>query len=57
MEWLEANAPDLTVLDYGCGSGSGHGCCQARRRPLVGVDVDPQAIQSANFNAEKINAY
>ena len=55
MEWLEAHAPiGKTVLDYGCGSGIlaliakklGAGA-------VVGVDIDPQAIESAGFNSRR----
>ena len=55
MEWLEAHpAPGKTVLDYGCGSGilamvakkTGAG-------EVVGVDIDPQAIESAADNAQR----
>jgi ribosomal protein L11 methyltransferase len=55
MEWLEAHpAPGKTVLDYGCGSGilamvakkMGAGA-------VIGVDIDPQAIESAKANAER----
>jgi ribosomal protein L11 methyltransferase len=55
MEWLEANAPqDLTVLDYGCGSGIlAMVAKKLQAKHVVGVDIDPQAIESANFNAEK----
>lgn len=55
MEWLEANAPqDLTVLDYGCGSGIlAMVAKKLGAAHVVGVDIDPQAIESANFNAEK----
>ncbi len=55
MEWLEANAPQgLTVLDYGCGSGilamvaKKLGAAQ-----VIGVDIDPQAIESARYNSER----
>ncbi|MBR7799353.1 50S ribosomal protein L11 methyltransferase [Undibacterium fentianense] len=53
MEWLEANPPqDATVLDYGCGSGI---LAMVAKKLLashvVGVDIDPQAIESANFNS------
>jgi ribosomal protein L11 methyltransferase len=55
MEWLEAHPPrGKTVLDYGCGSGilamvaSKLGAAQ-----VIGVDIDPQAIESARANAEK----
>jgi len=55
MEWLEEHAPrDLSVLDYGCGSGIlalvakklGADC-------VLGVDIDPQALESARFNSER----
>lgn len=54
MEWLEDNAPQGTVLDYGCGSGilamvaKKLGAAQ-----VVGVDIDPQAIESARYNSER----
>ncbi|HJV83613.1 50S ribosomal protein L11 methyltransferase [Noviherbaspirillum sp.] len=55
MEWLEAHAPQgLTVLDYGCGSGilamvaNKLGAAQ-----VIGVDIDPQAIESARYNSER----
>ena len=55
MEWLEANAPqDLSVLDYGCGSGIlAMVAKKLHAKNVVGVDIDPQAIESANFNAER----
>lgn len=55
MEWLEANAPsDLTVLDYGCGSGIlAMVAKKLGAATVIGVDIDPQAIESANFNAER----
>jgi ribosomal protein L11 methyltransferase len=55
MEWLEAHPmPGKTLLDYGCGSGilamvakkTGAG-------DVAGVDIDPQAIESARANAER----
>jgi len=53
MEWLEANpAPGKSVLDYGCGSGI---LAMVARKlgaaTVAGVDIDPQAIVSANDNA------
>jgi ribosomal protein L11 methyltransferase len=55
MEWLEANAPqNLSVLDYGCGSGI---LAMVARKlganPVCGVDIDPQAIESARYNSER----
>jgi ribosomal protein L11 methyltransferase len=55
MEWLEAHpAPGKTVLDYGCGSGI---LAMVARKlgagQVTGVDIDPQAIESARANAER----
>lgn len=55
MEWLEANASqNLSVLDYGCGSGI---LAMVARKlganPVCGVDIDPQAIESARYNSER----
>ncbi len=57
MEWLEAHAPEmLSVLDYGCGSGilamvaEKLGAAQ-----VVGIDIDPQAIESARYNSIRNN--
>ena len=57
LDWLTRTVqPGQSVLDYGCGSGilaiaakkigAGH---------VVGVDIDPQAIQSSLYNAEQNN--
>jgi len=53
MEWLEAHpAPEKSVLDYGCGSGI---LAMVARKlgatKVAGVDIDPQAIESARDNA------
>ena len=55
MEWLEANpAPGKTVLDYGCGSGIlAMVAKKVGAGEVVGVDIDPQAIESARANAER----
>ena len=55
MEWLEANpAPGKTVLDYGCGSGI---LAMVAKKmgagDVAGVDIDPQAIESAKDNAAR----
>lgn len=55
MEWLEAHpAPGKTVLDYGCGSGI---LAMVAKKlgagEVAGVDIDPQAIESANANAAR----
>lgn len=57
MEWLEAHPlPGKTVLDYGCGSGI---LAMVAKKlgagEVAGVDIDPQAIESAKLNAERNN--
>jgi len=53
MEWLEAHAPkQLTVLDYGCGSGIlAMVAKKLEASDVIGVDIDPQAIESARDNS------
>jgi ribosomal protein L11 methyltransferase len=42
------------VLDYGCGSGIlAMVAAKLGATPVAGVDIDPQAIESANFNAQR----
>jgi ribosomal protein L11 methyltransferase len=58
MEWLEASvAPGQSLLDYGCGSGIlailAKKCGAA---PVVGIDIDPQAVESARQNSERNHA-
>lgn len=53
LAWLAANLPpSAEVLDYGCGSGI---LAIAARKlgagPTVGIDIDPQAVQSTRDNA------
>src|SRR3954468_16240591 len=55
MEWLEQHpAPGKSVLDYGCGSGI---LAMVAKKmgagDVAGVDIDPQAIESARANAER----
>ena len=55
MEWLEAHPkPGKSVLDYGCGSGI---LAMVAKKmgagDVAGVDIDPQAIESARANAER----
>jgi ribosomal protein L11 methyltransferase len=53
MEWLEANAPaGVSVLDYGCGSGIlAMVAKKLGASQVAGVDIDPQAIESARDNS------
>lgn len=55
MEWLEANPPqNLSVLDYGCGSGIlAMVAKKLGANPVFGVDIDPQAIESARYNSKR----
>ncbi|MBR7961813.1 50S ribosomal protein L11 methyltransferase [Burkholderia vietnamiensis] len=58
MEWLEQSVkPGQSVLDYGCGSGIL--AILARKcgaNPVVGIDIDPQAVESARKNSERNHA-
>ncbi len=58
MEWLETHItenaahPIASVLDYGCGSGILAMVAKKLGVPkVIGVDIDPQAIESASFNS------
>lgn len=55
MEWLERHLPTgASVLDYGCGSGIlGILAAKLGSTAVVGVDIDPQALESARHNAER----
>jgi ribosomal protein L11 methyltransferase len=53
LEWLCAElAPGASVLDYGCGSGIlAIAAARLGARPVVGTDVDPQALTASRANA------
>lgn len=55
LEWLEGQ--DLhgkTVLDFGCGSGIlGIAALKLGASRVVGVDIDPQALQASEDNAQR----
>lgn len=55
MEWLEQHAPEnLSVLDYGCGSGIlAMVAKKLGAARVIGVDIDPQAIESARYNSQR----
>ena len=54
MEWLEHAPVQQTVLDYGCGSGILAMVAKKLGASTVeGIDIDPQAITSAQFNATR----
>ena len=55
LQWLEANLRGgESVLDYGCGSGIlAIAAVKLGAGPVVGVDVDAQAVTAARDNAER----
>ncbi|MGU7814274.1 50S ribosomal protein L11 methyltransferase [Burkholderia sp. AW49-1] len=58
MEWLEQSVkPGHSVLDYGCGSGIlAILAKKCGANPVVGIDIDPQAVESARQNSERNHA-
>ncbi|MEO6917962.1 MAG: 50S ribosomal protein L11 methyltransferase [Collimonas sp.] len=58
MEWLEINVPlqkPKSLLDYGCGSGI---LAMVAKKldsatTVIGVDIDPHAIDAARYNSER----
>lgn len=55
LAWLTQTVkPEQTVLDYGCGSGIlAIAAKKLGAAKVVGVDIDPQAIQSSLYNADQ----
>lgn len=55
LQWLDANPPTgETVIDYGCGSGIlGLAALLLGATKVIGVDIDPQALQATRDNCEK----
>ncbi len=53
LEWLARQTPSqLSVLDYGCGSGIlGIAAAKFGAGPVVGVDIDPDAVLATEANA------
>jgi ribosomal protein L11 methyltransferase len=58
MEWLEQNVKaGNALLDYGCGSGILAILAQkCGAHPVIGIDIDPQAVESARHNSERNRA-
>jgi ribosomal protein L11 methyltransferase len=58
MEWLEQNVkPGNSLLDYGCGSGILAILAQkCGANPVIGIDIDPQAVESARHNSVRNRA-
>ena len=57
MQWLDqVIQPDQTVVDFGCGSGIlGIAALKLGAKRVVGIDIDPQAIEASGKNAERNN--
>ncbi|MCM2678403.1 50S ribosomal protein L11 methyltransferase [Echinimonas agarilytica] len=55
LEWLESlDLQGKTVIDYGCGSGIlGVAALKLGAARVIGVDIDPQAIEASQVNAER----
>ncbi|MBN8444383.1 MAG: 50S ribosomal protein L11 methyltransferase [Gammaproteobacteria bacterium] len=55
MEWLDGqDLTDSTIVDFGCGSGIlGIAALKLGGKRVVGIDIDPQAIEASTANAER----
>lgn len=55
LEWLDSiDCQDKTIIDYGCGSGIlGIAGLLLGADKMVGIDIDPQAVQATQANAER----
>jgi ribosomal protein L11 methyltransferase len=58
MEWIEQHVKaGQSLLDYGCGSGIlailANKC---GAHPVVGIDIDPQAVDAARYNTDRNRA-
>ncbi|WP_019895637.1 50S ribosomal protein L11 methyltransferase [Hydrogenovibrio halophilus] len=58
LQWLDAQPPqNLTVIDYGCGSGVlALAAKKLGAKQVSGTDIDPQAIRASRDNAERNQA-
>jgi len=58
LTWLDQNTPEnLTVIDYGCGSGVlALAANKLGAKSVAGTDIDPQAITASKLNAERNSA-
>lgn len=55
LQWLDSlDLKDKTVIDYGCGSGIlAIAALKLGAKSVIGVDIDPQALQASRDNAER----
>ncbi|OCG33529.1 ribosomal protein L11 methyltransferase [Gilliamella sp. Choc4-2] len=57
LTWLDSlNLKDKLVIDYGCGSGIlAIAALKLGAKRVIGIDIDPQAIQASRDNAARNN--
>ena len=57
LEWLDSlDCQNKTIIDYGCGSGIlGIAGLLLGANSMVGIDIDPQAVQATQDNAQRNN--
>lgn len=55
LEWLDGlDLTDKTVVDFGCGSGIlAVAALKLGAKRVIGIDIDPQAIQASEDNAKR----
>ena len=55
LEWLDGqDLTDKTVIDFGCGSGIlALAALKLGAKQVIGIDIDPQALQASVDNAER----
>ena len=55
LTWLDSlDLTDKTVVDFGCGSGIlAIAALKLGAKRVIGIDIDPQAIQASQANAER----
>lgn len=55
LKWLDSlDLKDKLVIDYGCGSGIlAIAALKLGAKRVIGIDIDPQAIQASRDNAER----
>ena len=55
LSWLDGlELQDATVVDFGCGSGIlGIAALKLGAKRVIGIDIDPQAIQASQDNANR----
>lgn len=55
LEWLDSiDCQDKSIIDYGCGSGIlGIAGLLLGANNMVGIDIDPQAVQATQDNAQR----